>query len=129
MMDRYGQRTTAQKLGISEGVRVALINPPRNWSSVIGPLPPNIEVTDHDGAVSICFVHSIDDLRASVSEVRSLAASSKLWVIWCKKSSPKHNGVSDGLVRETCLNLGLVDYKICSLDKDWTGMLFAPQKP
>jgi hypothetical protein len=32
------------------------------------------------------------------------------------------------LVRETGIDLGLVDYKICSVDKTWSAMLFAQRK-
>jgi len=31
-------------------------------------------------------------------------------------------------VREAALAMGLVDYKICSLDGVWTGMVFAVKK-
>jgi hypothetical protein len=31
-------------------------------------------------------------------------------------------------VREVALAVGLVDYKICSLDGVWSGMLFAVKK-
>jgi hypothetical protein len=32
-------------------------------------------------------------------------------------------------IRKTALAMGLVDYKICSLDGVWTGMAFAVKKP
>jgi hypothetical protein len=39
MMERYASRSAAQKLGIREGAMAALIDPPRNYASVIGELP------------------------------------------------------------------------------------------
>ena len=39
MMERYAGRTTAQKLGIKEGTKVSVIDAPRNFEVVIGPLP------------------------------------------------------------------------------------------
>jgi len=60
---------------------------------------------------------------------RAVAAKTKLWILWRKKASASHNGITGTLVREAALHLGLVDYKICSLYKDWTGMLFALKKP
>jgi hypothetical protein len=39
MMERYALRIAAQKLGIREGTAAALIDPPRNYASVVGELP------------------------------------------------------------------------------------------
>ncbi|MBV8550879.1 MAG: hypothetical protein JOY54_06230 [Acidobacteriaceae bacterium] len=128
MMDRYGSRTTAQKLGITEGSTVAVIDPPGNVSTMLGVLPRRVEFVEQCGAVTLCFVNSPDGLRADLSRVRSLAARTKLWILWRKKSAPGHEGVTEQLVRETGIGLGLVDYKICSIDKTWSAMLFARKK-
>ncbi len=128
MMNRYATRSTAQKLGVKEGNKVAVVNAPRNVISVVGELPPGAEFCEQAGDVTLCFVHSADELRADLSRVRVLADVTKLWMVWCKKTSRAHTGVTDDLVRTTGLALGLVDYKACSLDKDWTGMLFARSK-
>lgn len=128
MMDRYGSRTTAQKLGIIEGSTVALINPPRNITAVLDEFPGGIELVEQDGAVTLCFVNSADSLRADMSHVRGWATKTKLWILWRKKSAPGHDGVTDRLVRETGVDLRLVDYKICSVDKTWSAMLFARKR-
>ena len=128
MMNRYGSRTVAQKLGITETSTVTLANPPRNVRTLLGELPGRIEFVEKGGAVTLCFVQSVDDLRADMSRVRGLAAKTKLWILWRKKSAPGHDGVTEGLVRETGIDLGLVDYKICSIDKTWSAMLFARRK-
>ena len=128
MMNRYGSRTTAQKLGITERSTVAAIDPPRNVSTMLGELPGGVEFVEQRGAVTLCFVHSADDLRADMSRVRSLAANTKLWILWRKKSASGHDGITERLIRETGINLGLVDYKICSVDKTWSAMLFARKK-
>jgi len=39
MMERFGNRTTAQKLGITAGMRVAVVDPPADYERVIGALP------------------------------------------------------------------------------------------
>jgi hypothetical protein len=127
-MNRYGSRTTAQKLGITEGSSVALVDPPRNINTVLGALPAGVEFTENGAAVTLCFVHSVDDLRGRMSRVRGLAAKTKLWILWRKKSAAGHDGVTEGLVRETGIELGLVDYKICSVDTTWSAMLFARKK-
>jgi CheY-like chemotaxis protein len=128
MMNRYGSRTVAQKLGIIETSTVTLIDPPRNVSTVLGPMPDHVEFVEKGGFVTLCFVHSVDDLRVDMSRVRGLATKTKLWILWRKKSAPKHDGVTEDLIRETGIDLGLVDYKICSIDTTWSAMLFARRK-
>jgi hypothetical protein len=128
IMNRYASRTAAQKLGITEGGTVTVVDPPRNVTKVIGELPSGAEFVEQDGAVTLCFVHSADDLRADMSRVRSLATKSKLWFLWRKKNARDHAGVTERLVRETGTDLGLVDYKICSVDSIWSAMLFARRK-
>ncbi len=128
MMNRYGSRTTAQKLGITEGSTVALIDPVRDVRTILGELPGRVEFVEQGGAVTLCFVHGADGVRADISSVRTLVAKTKLWILWRKKSAPGHDGVTEGLIRETGIDLGLVDYKICSIDETWSGMLFARRK-
>jgi hypothetical protein len=128
MMNRYGSRTTAQKLGIKAGNLVALINAPRNLSAVLGKLPEGVEFVEDGGAVTLCFLHSPGDLRAEISSVRRRAPATKLWILWRKKSAAKHDGITETHVRETSIDLGLVDYKICSVDETWSAMLFARRK-
>lgn len=128
MMNRYETRTAAQKLGLREGGRIAVYGAPKDAERVLGKLPNGATMMEGEGDVTLCFVHSADELRERISEVRRLAARSKLWILWRKKGVAGHNGVTDRLVRETGIDLGLVDYKICSVDAVWSGLLFAARK-
>ncbi len=62
MMNRYGDRTPAQKLGITAGSKVRLVNAPTNFERVLGALPGQVEFSEDDGAVTLCFLDSVDDL-------------------------------------------------------------------
>ena len=128
MMERYASRTAIQKLGITEKSSIVLIDPPRNVTTVLGDLPRGAQFVEEDGDVTLYFATSPDELRAAMSDLRKLAAKTKLWILWRKKSAPGHSGVTESLVRETGRDLGLVDYKICSVDKTWSAMLFARKR-
>ena len=52
--------------------------------------------------------------------MRKLAARTKLWIMWRKGSE-----VTQPFLRESAAAVGLVDYKICSVDGAWSGMLFS----
>jgi CheY-like chemotaxis protein len=128
MMDRYASKTVAQKLGIKESSTVALIDPPPDYAKVLGEIPAHVEFLEHSGepaAVTLCFVREVHSLRRTVSEVRALAVATKLWILWPKKASRAGGGLTERLVREHATELGLVDYKICSVNEVWSAMLFA----
>jgi CheY-like chemotaxis protein len=131
MMERYGLRTTAQKLGISGGSRVAVIDAPRDYARVIGKLPEDVEFGEQSWegcAVTLWFVERPEALLAAMPGMRKAAAKSKLWVAWPKKAARKDSLLSETLIRETGIGNGLVDYKICSLNATWSGLCFALKK-
>jgi len=128
VMERYGSRTTAQKLGIKESSTVALYDAPRDYSSVIGQLPCDVELLEDPEdihPVTLWFVRDPRDYRAELPSKRALAGRSKLWVVWRKNST---TGLTGNLVREAAIEAGLVDYKICAVDANWSGMVFALRK-
>jgi hypothetical protein len=128
MMQRYQERTPAQKMGIREGSKVGIIDPPRDYLTVLGDMPPNAELAEEPGApqeVTLWFVHEPEPFLASLPKMRSLAARTKLWVLWKKAS---RNGLTQNFIRETATDAGLVDYKICSVDGHWSGIAFARRK-
>ncbi|HEY3457986.1 MAG TPA: hypothetical protein VGK64_25615 [Bryobacteraceae bacterium] len=125
MMKRYAARTTAQKLGIAAGSTVAVIDPPRDYLAVLGDLPAGVQFTeDRAASVTLCFVHDLPSLQDRMSDLRRLGRTSKLWFCW-RKGKTAASGLSGNSIRATAVALGLVDYKICSLNAVWSGMLFA----
>lgn len=131
-MDRYKERTVAQKLGVEAGKSVAVLDAPPDYPAILGDLPGEgaLEaVVEEDPAdihpVTLYFVHDPEGLLRAARRLRAIAPRTKAWVIWRKGAA---NGVTQNSVRETCLEFGLVDYKICALDGRWSGMLFARRK-
>lgn len=133
MMDRYKSRTAAEKLGIKDDSSVALVNPPRDVERLLGPLPNRAEmyesaVGDPDAQVHLCFIHSPDDLGPVLSQLRGFARTSKLWMLWRKGGKAAAGDVTENQVRDAALDLGLIDYKICSVNEIWTAMCFATKR-
>jgi hypothetical protein len=128
MMDRWGTRTTAQKLGIAKDSRVFVIDPPSDYARAIGALPDGAafeEQSSVDCAVSLWFVHGIAEFQAALPRMRALAARSRLWILWRKS---KQDGLNGNIIRAGCVDVGLVDYKICSINETWSAMVFAVKK-
>jgi hypothetical protein len=131
MMERYASRTAAQKLGIRAGSAAALIDPPRNYASVIGELPAGATLEEAAGTgcpVTLWFVTDTGVLHAALPGMRKLAGRTKLWILWPKRAAGKSSGITQPFLRESAAAVGLVDYKICAVNATWSAMLFARKK-
>ena len=128
MMDRWGTRTTAQKLGIAENSRVFVIDPPSGYARAIGDLPEGASFEEESAEackVALWFVHGIAEFHAALPRMRTLAARSRLWILWRKS---KQDGLNGNIIRAGAIDVGLVDYKICSINETWSAMVFAVKK-
>jgi hypothetical protein len=131
MMERYGDRTVSQKLGIKAGDVVTAIDAPRNFPDLLGNVPEGVEFAGDElkpGPVTLWFIHDSAAYQAQVAKRRGLAKRSKLWVVWPKAEAGKRVGITQNLVREAGIKAGLVDYKICAVDEKWSAILFAAAK-
>jgi hypothetical protein len=129
MMERYRGRTAAQKLGIKPAGKVALIDPPRDYAAVIGTLPEGasfVEDARESCDVTLWFVRDPAAYQEALPRMRSRAAAGKLWILWRKGT--KEGGITLPLIRELAIAVGLVDYKVCSVNPAWSGLLFARKK-
>jgi len=48
--------------------------------------------------------------------------SGGLWIAWPKRASGLETTMTEHVVREVALPLGLVDNKVCAIDATWTGL-------
>jgi len=123
-------RPLVEKLGIRENMRVALYDAPAGYAKILGALPPGASLEEEpEGAlaVSLWFVRDPDTYLAGLPRMRELAAKSRFWVVYPKQKSQTTN-LTQFVVRQSAIEIGLVDYKICSVNEIWTGMLFARKK-
>jgi hypothetical protein len=128
MMERYKEKPAAQKLGIIAGSTVAVMNAPRDYTHALGPLPEGVDIFEDPRSVhpvTLWFILDLEMLLAALPRMRAIAPKTKLWIVWRKG---KEGRVSQNTIRETAIEGGLVDYKICSLDAHWSGILFARKK-
>jgi hypothetical protein len=134
MMNRT-DRTTAEKLGIKAGARVALVDPPPDYLRVLGKLPKEVELEEvidmteeprETLPLTLWFVRDPDWYLAGLGRIRKRALTSRIWIIYPKGRNT--SGLTQGLIREAALSVGLVDYKVCSVNEVWTGLLFTRKK-
>jgi hypothetical protein len=124
----YASRTVAQKLGIRENSTVAIFDPPRDYAVALGELPEGVELLedpDFVHPVTLWFVRDPRVYQAGLLRMQAIAHRTKLWVVWRKGST---NGLTQYLVRNAAIEVGLVDYKICAVNEQWSAMVFARRK-
>jgi CheY-like chemotaxis protein len=126
IMARYREKSAAEKLGIGAAARVAVVDAPRDFPELLGPLPAGVEFQEEPAALTLWFVHGREGLMESLREMRALAAKTKLWLVWRKGATGA--GLTQNALREATSAVGLVDYKICAVDGRWSAMLFARRK-
>jgi hypothetical protein len=51
-----------------------------------------------------------------------------LWIVWPKQASGVKSDLTQNIVRRAGLANGLVDFKVCSIDKTWSGLKFRKRK-
>jgi CheY-like chemotaxis protein len=122
----YAGTPLAKKLGITPGMTVALVSAPEGFESSLGDLGG---VTVRRGArgrpdLVIWFSRERKEVERRIAKLASLAVGKGLWVVWPKKTSGQRSDLTQAIVRKIGLSSGLVDYKVCSVDDTWTGLLF-----
>ena len=122
-MAGYSGTPLLKKLGIGEGSSVALIGAPRG---VIDDLPPGVtlkrQARGRADVVVAFFVERAEFERRIGSLSAMIVPDGGLWVAWPKRSSGVPTTMSEHVVREFALPLGLVDNKVCAIDDTWSGL-------
>jgi len=127
VLDAYSGAPLLKKLGIKEGSVVALVGAPPGFRKTLGPLPAAVRLRPRPNRSSTLVLWFARSRREVEGKARSLAARSgvaPLWVLWPKKASGIRSDLTQQVVRRACMARGLVDYKICSVDDTWSGLLF-----
>jgi hypothetical protein len=130
----YSGTPLPKKLGIVSAKmtpqEVALIAPPDGFAESLGELPESVEFSHRltpTTTLALCFVRT----QREVAEAARLLAdrlpkTAAAWIVWPKaRLKPGFNGND---VRDAALAMGLVDYKVCSVNDDWSGLKFAHRK-
>ncbi len=121
----YSGTPLYKKLGIKDGVRVAVVNPPDGFELEV---PPRVEVAARavkDPAVALLFVTRLKDLRSRFGPLaEAIYPNGRLWIAYPKKSSSVPTDLNFDNVQAHGLEAGLVDNKSCAIDDDYSGLQF-----
>jgi hypothetical protein len=122
----YSGTPLAKKLGIKAGHRVVLEGAPSTFASTLEPLPEGVTLRKRAGGaadVLLYFTKSADDLQANIARLGgAIEVDGAVWIAWPKRASKVPTDMTEDVVREVALPLGLVDNKVAALDETWSGL-------
>ncbi len=127
-MPGYSGTPLPKKLGIKDGFRVALLHVPADVKAELADAFGRCRVLK-PAAGSLDFILLSVKSRAAleidlVSAARALAPAGMLWISWPKKSSGVASDLDENVVRQSGLDAGLVDIKVCAVTDVWSGLKF-----
>jgi len=123
-----GDKPLSQKLGLKPGFRIFADGAPAEYRKIVGELPDGTRLLARPQApldMVHVFATEAKGLAARLRRFRdAIAPDGMIWVSWPKKASGIATDLSDIVVRDTALPLGLVDIKVCAIDDVWSGLKF-----
>jgi hypothetical protein len=125
-MAGYSGKPLAQKLGIKPGCRMFVQDGPEDYLQLVEPLPEEVVLMRRPtGRLDLVhlFVREAATLEAELRKYRDkIADAGTIWVSWPKKAAKVPTDVTEDVIREIALPLGLVDTKVCAVDDTWSGL-------
>ena len=122
----YSGTPLPRKLGIREGAAVAFLSAPDDFAGTLGPLPDGVAVRDRlRGPLDVIVFFTVRraDLARRIERLKAaLNPAGRLWVAWPKQAAKVETDMTEDVVRDVALPLGLVDNKVAAIDETWSGL-------
>lgn len=122
----YSGKALSQKLGIRSWTRVKTRNAPAHYLQLLGELPRDVQVSsrirkpvDLVHLFAIARAQLVAELKRALHDIEQDGA---VWVSWPKKSSGVPTDLTEDVIREVALPMGLVDVKVCAVDETWSAL-------
>jgi hypothetical protein len=132
MATGYSGTALGKKLGVKTGQRTWRFQMPATVAREIsesGCVPMLFETPQPGLEMAHVFVFRRRELSDHLMRLRRLLApDGTIWVSWPKKSSKVETDISEDVVRNEALPLGLVDVKVCAVDAVWSGLKLVIRK-
>jgi hypothetical protein len=112
----------AGKLGLKPGLRVGIVDCPEGWA-LTDPPAGLAEAGTGPADVLIAFFTASAGLAAGLPALaRRIYPDGAIWAAWPRRAAGHSSDITDNVVREIALPLGLVDVKVAAIDEDWSGL-------
>lgn len=124
-MTGYSGNPLWKKLGLKPGLRACVHQPPPEYFDWLSGGPAVDWETELD--LSRDFIHLFHSERSELADVLQRARQimpkdTVIWVSWPKKASKVPTDITEDVVRDIALPIGLVDIKVCAVSEVWSGL-------
>lgn len=131
-MAGYSGTPLVKKLGIKPGFRLYAKNAPENYEELIAPLPEKVQIsqrlTNDLDMIHLFTTSRVELANNIVTFMGHIKQDGMIWISWPKKSAKVPTDVTEDVIREIILPLGLVDVKVCAVDAIWSGLKLVIRK-
>ncbi|HWV31837.1 MAG TPA: hypothetical protein VN038_19390 [Dyadobacter sp.] len=122
----YSSTSLVKKLGIKPGYKIRFVDPPEHYFDLLEGLPADIAVFE-EPASGVDFIHYFTKQAASLERdlpvlKKEIVPNGTIWISWPKKASKVPTDVTEDVIRNLALPVGLVDVKVCAVDAVWSGL-------
>lgn len=127
----YSGNPLSQKLGLKPDQRVLVLDAPADYAMLTGFDPSSARQFKRAAAFDFghAFVTTRNQLARTLEQLDPLLdPAGMLWISWPKQASRVPTDVTEDVVRELALPLGLVDVKVCAIDATWSGLKFVRRR-
>jgi len=134
----YSETPLAQKLGLRDGQRVLWIGLPEELGALreARAFAARAEAGWDDfarGAGGYDLIHGFTASRAVLADAArklmdAIARDGSVWISWPKKASKVATDVTEDVIREIVLPIGLVDVKVAAVSAVWSGLKLVIRK-
>ena len=125
-MAGYSGTPLAKKLGIKTSANVMLINAPDHYMQLFTDMPADVYFVD-DAGIKKDLVHFFTKSNGELLTnlpllMKQIKPDGIIWVSWPKKASKVVTDITEDVIRNFALKIGLVDVKVCAVDEVWSGL-------
>lgn len=124
MAHGYSGKPLFKKLGMRPGSKWRIINQPSDYKELLGPVEEVNFVQEDENLDGIhWFAKDSRTVEEAIHQGKDMITKSgMIWVSWYKKSARIPTDVTEDVIRDTALSLGLVDVKVCAVDAKWSAL-------
>lgn len=131
-MPGYSGTPLAKKLGLTDGMTVAVLGPPADYREWLAPVPVDVRFVaraSHTSDLVHVFCVTRSRLAATLARLRrQLRPDVAVWVSWPKRTSGVATDITEDAIRAVALPMGWVDIKVCAVTDTWSGLKLVVRK-
>ena len=134
----YSGTPLAQKLGLKDGQSVLFIDLPKDHDGLrTARAFAAVTVAAWDKALKsakgLDFIHGFTASRAVLEKnakplMNAIGRDGMIWISWPKKASKVETDITEDVIRDVVLPIGLVDVKVAAVDAIWSGLKLVIRK-